>query len=430
MNLLPLLIFAITLIVVIIRPKYLGIGYSACLGALAVYLFGFVTNADVLEVVKLTWNATLAFVSLVVICFILDEIGLFEFAAQKMVIYSKNSYTKLFIYLVLLGAVVSVFFANDGAALILTPLIIAKIKLLKIPHDKVLPFIMAGGFIADSASIPLVTSNLVNIIAADYFHITYGEYAKYMIVPFLVSVTVSLLMLLLVYRKSLRAIPLSDWKIEDTNPIKSKSLSIISAFILLLMFIGCFVGGYFRVPVSFFLMPAALLLTLLAISQKITTVKETYKATPFSIIFFALGMFLIVLSFKEIGLIHLLSQLLRWFGTLGNLLATLFTGLLAGILSCFLNNLPAVMVKSLAISHVNLSAVQEKLFPLANIIGCDIGPKMFPMGSLATLLWMHLLEKKGFKIRYGNFIKVGIILTLPTVILTLLTLYTWVNFIQ
>ncbi|MCH9609004.1 MAG: Arsenical pump membrane protein [Chlamydiales bacterium] len=425
MNLIPIFIFVATLLFVIWRPKRLGIGYCACAGALAVYLFGFVDNSDVLEVIKLTWNATFAFVALIVICFILEEIGLFEWAALKMIALSKNSYQRLFINLVLLGAFVSIFFANDGAALMLTPFIIAKIRLLKIPDTKILPFVMAGGFIADSASLPLVTSNLVNIIAADYFKLSYGTYAKYMIVPFIVSVVVSLLVLYMYYRKTLKSLPTTVWEIPSNNPIKDKLLAIISGVIIFSMFVGCFVGGYYRVPVSLILIPTATLLALLTFAKKITTFKKTYYATPFSIIFFALGMFLVVLSLKSAGLIQALTSIFHFFFSFGNLLGTLLTGLLASVLACFVNNLPAVMVNSLAISHLDVSAFQEKLLALANIIGCDIGPKMFPMGSLATLLWLHLLDKQNIHIGYSYFIRVGIILTLPTVILTLLSLYLW-----
>ena len=426
----PILVFVITLALVITRPKYMGIGVSACLGAFVVYLLGYVTNADVMQVVQLTWNATLAFVALIVICYVLDEIGIFDWAAITIMRLSKNSYKRLFVHLVILGALVSVFFANDGAALILTPIIIAKMRLLDIPSKKILPFIMAGGFIADSASLPLITSNLVNIIAADYFQITYEKYALYMIVPFIVAVIVSLLVLYGFYRKNLNDSTSSTWKIPEKNPIKSRALSITLLILITLMFAGCFVGGYFYVPVSIILMPTAIILTVIAILNRVTTFKKIYYATPFSIIFFALGMFLVIFSLKDAGLIKLLSSLIEGFATLGNFVATLLTGLLAAILSCFANNLPAVMVNSLAISNVEWSLLQERLFSLANVIGCDIGPKMFPMGSLATLLWLHLLEKRNLKIGYGYYIKVGIILTVPTLLATLASLYLWVKIIH
>ena len=170
-------------------------------GAILNLLLGTISYDAIKEVVDLTWNATVAFVSLIMLCIALKEIGLFDWAASHMIHLSKGSCSKLFVYLVLLGALVSAIFANDGAALILTPIILAKVRMLNIGKANIIPFAIAGGFIADSASIPLITSNLVNIIAGDYFGLGYAEYALRMFVPYLVSVAVSLGLLYWMFHK-------------------------------------------------------------------------------------------------------------------------------------------------------------------------------------------------------------------------------------
>ena len=138
-------IFIVTLVLVIWQPKGLGIGWSAMGGALVALVFGVVHWSDVGIVWDIVWDATFTFVALIIISLILDEAGFFGWAALDVARLGNGRGRLLFPMIVLLGAFISAFFANDGAALLLTPIVIAILLRLDFPPKSALAFIIATG---------------------------------------------------------------------------------------------------------------------------------------------------------------------------------------------------------------------------------------------------------------------------------------------
>lgn len=411
------LIFLITLIFVIWQPKGLQIGTTAVIGAVIALLVGVVSLNDVLIVSDIVWDATLAFIGIIILSMVLDEIGFFEWCALKMAKFSNGNGMKMFVYSILLGAFVSALFANDGAALILTPILLAKMRILQLNMKTIIAFLLAGGFISDSASLPFVFSNLTNIVTANYFNIGFAQYFFDMIIPFIVSVITSIVFLWLILRKDIpKTVDISLLK-EPKSVIKNMNLFYFSWLFLAILLIGYFVGDIYGLPVSLFALGGGLIFLLIATMSKAVKPISIIKEAPWQVVWFSIGLYIVVYGLKNAGLTDYLTIVLKDLALRGDTIAIIGTGFIAALLSAVMNNMPTIMIMDIALTDIGNQAMIY-----ANIVGCNLGPKMTPFGSLATLLWLHVLAKKGVKISFAQYSKFGLIITPPVLFIVLLAI--------
>ena len=427
-------VFVLTLVLVIWQPRGLGIGWSALIGAAIDLSLGVVHWKDVPIVWGIIWDATFTFVALIILSLLLDEAGFFHWAALHMGKLGQGRPARLFLFVILLGAGVSAVFANDGAALILTPIVLAMLLSLGLTPAGALAFVIATGFVADTTSLPFVISNLVNIVSADFFHISFTRYAQVMVPVDIVSGLSTLLVLWLYYRRHLP----ESYDLSLLEPpghaIRDPVVFRWGFGLLFLLLIAYIASAPLGIPVSLVTSSAAGLLLLIAARAykggkgRLIPVVRVLKEAPWQIVLFSMGMYLVVYGLKNANLTVLLSNVLGHLASHGLWVATIGTGFLSALLSSLMNNMPSVLVGALSIQGAGPfpDGIRESMI-YANVIGCDLGPKFTPIGSLATLLWLHVLEKKGERIGWGLYMRVGIVLTVPVLLATLAGLAAWIS---
>ena len=415
-------IFLLTLVLVIWQPRGLSIGWSASIGAVLALVTGVIHITDIPVVWNIVWNATAAFIAVIIISLLLDESGFFEWAALHVSRWGNGRGRLLFTWIVLLGAAVAALFANDGAALILTPIVIAMLLALGFSQGTTLAFVMAAGFIADTASLPLIVSNLVNIVSADFFGLGFTQYASVMIPVDAAAIAATLIMLHLFFRRDIPATYDVSLLKTPASAIKDPATFRAGWIVLLLLLVGFFVLEPLGIPVSAIAAAGAAVLFVVAKRGHAINTGKVLRGAPWQIVIFSLGMYLVVYGLRNAGLTEYLSGVLNLLADKGLWAATFGTGFLTAFLSSVMNNMPTVLIGALSIDGSTATGVVKEAMIYANVIGCDLGPKITPIGSLATLLWLHVLAQKNIKITWGYYFRTGIVMTVPVLFVTLAAL--------
>ncbi|WP_427183439.1 arsenic transporter [Bordetella bronchialis] len=415
-------IFILTLALVIIQPRGLGVGWSAAGGAALALALGVVHIGDIGEVWHIVWNATATFIAIIITSLILDEAGFFKWCALHVARWGQGRGRRLFVLIVLLGAMVTALFANDGAALILTPIVMEVLLALGFGAGAALAFVMAAGFIADTGSLPLIVSNLVNIVSADFFKISFARYAAVMVPVNVAAVAASLAMLMMVFWRAIPRRYDASQLPQPRSAIRDPATFRAGWIVLALLLAGFFLLEPLGIPVSAIAAAGALGLLGVAGRTHIVGTRRIMRNAPWHIVVFSLGMYLVVYGLRNAGLTAHLSAFLSWCAQGGVWGGAFGAGIAAATLSSVMNNLPAVLVGALSIADASATGAVREAMVYANVIGSDLGPKITPIGSLATLLWLHVLERKGMHIGWGYYFRIGIVLTVPVLLATLAAL--------
>lgn len=457
---LPLIIFALTLFGILVRPFGFRIWVYSSVGAVATFAFKLVDFSDLWFVFRLIWDSAFALIALIVISYALQGLGFFEWlifwvlkiCATKNAQSSVDSHAqshesmldsqldshanlhtntrKMFIALCVFCAFTSAVLANDGAILIFTPLVLGLfLRARNATPAQIIAFLFATAFMCDISSNALIISNLTNIITANFFHIGFGEFARSMLLPNVFATLCAIALFLVVFRAPLSA------QIAFRTPLKPKlsnKLFALHCACLCVFVASFFASTHFGVPLSVNCGIYAGILLLVVWHKSHSKAKSTLKNAPFGIIVFVFGLFVVVFALTKTAILPLFVAFLNAISH--DTFSTIFgTGLANALGASIFNNLPMVLFGNLAINEVfntlaqnlgaqNISANLKDSFIYAHLLGCNIGSKLTPIGSLCTLLWLSLIAKNstlsqsGIDFGFVRYCKYALIFT-PFVLL-------------
>ena len=453
-------IFIVTMFCIYVRPFGLPLWIFSTLGAACAYIFGAVNLDNILLVWKITKPSTLALIGLILLSLSFEKLGFFTHLASLITPRTHPISTwKFFVFLVMLGSVVSVVFANDGAILVLTPLVLAlfgknliahnltstqtptphnaqlhtpKQNLTQPPLDSpthlhsplspmpkfslspLIVFLLLVSFVSDFASNTLVISNLTNIITAQMFSMDFTYFALMMVLPQVFGLFAFVGITWLCFRKFLpRTLHFSPQSTTTHNPKPpSKTTLALCYTLIIFLLMSIAIGQKFDVPLYVVLFFTSAIALCYGATFSLIKISTLLKETPISVIIFSFGLFVVVFGVKNAGFIDSMRAI---FGSIESapLFVQIFSiGLFSSLGSSIANNLPMVLLGNLTLQSFELDSLHQTTLALAHLLGCNIGSKLTPIGSLATLLFLLKLKISGVQISLLAYLSFACIITL------------------
>ena len=432
--LIAIAIFIVTIILILWKPGRLGIGLIAIGGAILMLVTGGITFSDISTAWITIGNTMLTLAALMVITSILDAAGFFPLFAQPIAKLARGKGRWLLLLMGLIAAGLTTLFSNYGSILIGTPIALETLGVLRFRPKTVLAYVLVTGFMADIASLPWISNNAVNAIAYsphfvitfDYFQIPFFRYFLVMM-PLHFTLLITSVGVLWFYFDAYIPVNYTPHKIKTAVVIRDPLLCNWGFAILGLLLLGNFF------PQQSWLIASLVALITLALAGRwgqktkgVIALSKVIRQLPWQLFLFSLGIYLVVIGLGNSGLVPLLSKVFTIISSWGITLATNGVGFLAMFLSGLMHNLPTVTNNALAIQNADIvnPAIREAMI-YANIIGCTIGAKITPIGSLSTLLWLEILQRRGIRLSWSHYLRIYFILILPVMFIGLLFLAIW-----
>jgi arsenical pump membrane protein len=414
---LTLTIFVLDMVLIMVRPRPFNESTASALGAVILILLGIISPAQTWDVLKTNANILVFFLGLMIISIIAEQAGFFEWCAFKSVKLAHGKGSALLIIVFGLGALLTAFFSNDATALILTPIVFALVTRLKL---NALPYVFACAFIANTASMLLPVSNPVNLLAVGRFNINLGEYCKFLLIPSILVILFNIGIFRLIFHREIAAPMQNNY---SPGPVKIDRYFLFVSTGLGITAIGYILVSIYGLPLSYPAAGGAVILLAFGFGFGRLKVKQVSSGISWSIFLFIFSLALLVRGLENAGVIQALAAGLAKLASQGPLQALFSVTLGTAFGSNLINNWSMMMVSVSSLGNLSQAPGFDKVLVYGAIMGADIGPNIAILGSLSSMLWLILLRQRGLVIRPVQYLKLGLVVAPPMLIIGVLSLY-------
>ncbi len=407
---------ALTVGLAISRPR-LGLrafrftpGTAALVGVTVLLFAGVLSLDDLITSARIQWRPLLALTCIMAMTGVVREIGAFDRLALRIEAYARGtSPTRAFTVVFALSVITPSLLNNDAAILLLTPLVIVLTRRLYPGRPALTQAFAFAVFLAPGVA-PFVISNPMNMIVAEFAGISFNGYAAVMLPISIAGALLTYAVLRVCFRRELASTIATPAVVTMPPRHAAERPAVV---LLLAVFAAYPVMAAFGGPIWLVSLAGAAACLALAWRYRVAPARKVFGHVSPDILVFLWGVFLVVVGLKHVGLVDRLAALYR-VAPAGSLEEIGIVGTVAAIGSALVDNHPMSILNMMALGEHGGSRGL-----LAALIGGDIGPRLLPIGSLAGLLWIDLLRRAGVEISIGKFFKLGTMVLVPTLAVSL-----------
>lgn len=379
-------------------------------GTVALVAFGFLPWRNAVAAAAKGIDVYLFLIGMMLLAEVARQEGLFDWLAALAVRHARSSARRLFLIIYSVGTIVTVFLSNDATAVVLTPAVYSAATAARVEP---LPYLFICAFIANAASFVLPISNPANLVIFGAHIPPLAQWLYQFTLPSIASILITYLLLRFTQRAAINQKISEEFPIEPLS-VGGKCVAVGIALTALGLLGASSLDRQLGLPTFI----AGIAVTVIVLITSRRSPLPVLRDISWGVLPLVAGLFILVASVEQTGILNSVTQMLHNVAASSPRDASFGAGILVALASNLLNNLPTGLVAA----TVSQSADVPLQVTSATLIGVDLGPNLSVTGSLATILWLMALRREGEAVTVWQFLKLGIIVMPPALVVALLAI--------